>query len=604
VTSPVATGEVHRHVPEDLYASWSPSLSPDASQVAFISDRGGYPQIWLRTFDGGPLLCVPLEGRVTAVSWSPTGEWLACLLAAPGASRHEAWVVRPDGSDARLVAGAAPGTALLAQGRSRGWTADGTLLVTKTGHDTGASSEVLLIVPETGQRTVLHEGTLTVAIDASPDGQSLLVRRGPRGARDLLVVSGGAEQLVIAATCEGSSESGCLAPDGSTVYACTDVASELAQLVAGDLIVGHPGGELDEIALSGDGHVAALTWNVGAGMSALTLLDISTGRHTEVTPLPRHVVHGVGLSHDGRVLVLTAEGPADTKGVWWGPAGSRLAPLSSPARGTLHASRGASFSELDPDEVVPPQAHRLRSSDGTEIHGWLYRPPGVEALPTMVWLHGGPEAQERPVYSSLFQSLLADGVAVFAPNVRGSSGFGRSFRSADNGARRYGAFHDVAACASYLVDAGIAEPRRLGIMGRSYGGYLTLAALTRFPDLFQVGVDVCGMSDLHTWYATTEPWIAAAAVTKYGDPTRDRELLTDLSPMNRLDQLCAPLLLVHGSDDTNVPISESEQVAASLRSRGMPHELITFKGEGHELLATASRVAFVQATLHWVLEYL
>ena len=114
MTSPVVAGAVHRHVPEDLYSSWSPSLSPDASQVAFISDRGGYPQVWLRHLDGGPLRHVPLDGRITVVSWSPTGEWLACLRAAHGASRDEAWVVRPDGSGARLVGGAATGTAILA----------------------------------------------------------------------------------------------------------------------------------------------------------------------------------------------------------------------------------------------------------------------------------------------------------------------------------------------------------------------------------------------------------------------------------------------------------------------------------------------------------
>jgi len=600
VTSPTVTHAVHGHVPEDLYASWSPSLSPDASRVAFISDRGGYPQVWLRTLDGGPLTCVPLDGRVTAVTWSPTGEWLACLFAARGASRNEAWVVRPDGSGARLVAGTAPGTAVLTQGRSRGWTADGALVVTET----CTASQVLRIHPETGERSVLHEGTLTTAIDVTPDGATLLLRRGPRGTRDLVVVNAGTEHSVIPAFGEGSSEAGCLAPDASVVYACTDVASELAQLVAGDRVVGRPNAELDEVALSADGRVAALTWNVGAGMSALTLLDVGTGAQTEVTPLPREVVHDVGLSEDGSVLVLTSEGPNDTKGVWWSQSGSALAPLSSPARGPLHASRGASVSDLDPREIVVPQPRCVRSSDGTRINGWLYRPDGGAPGPTAVWLHGGPESEERPVYSSLFQSLLAEGIAVFAPNVRGSSGFGRTFRSADNGARRYGAFEDVAACATDLVESGIADPGRLAVVGRSYGGYLTLAALTRYPHLFRVGVAVCGMSNFHTWYATTEPWIGAVAVTKYGDPTQDAELLTDLSPMTWLDELRAPLLLVHGSDDTNVPVSESEQVAAALRRRGAPHQLLILEGEGHELLATASRVAFVHATVGWLVEYL
>ena len=601
MTSTLASVEAHGHVPEDLYSSWSPSLSPDAERVAFVSDRSGEPRVWVRALQGGPLTPVGLQDRrVTAVSWSPTGEWLACTVAPLGGSRQEIWVVRPDGSGARLVAGPPSGTALLAGGCSRGWTDDGALVVTET----ITTSQVLRIRPADEDRVVLHEAPLTTALDVTPDGRTLLLRRGPRGARELFVLSGGAQRCVLPASGEGSTELGCLSPDGSTVYARTDVVSELAELVAGELVLRRADGELEEVALSGDGCIAALTWNVGGGMSALTLLDVATGRETEVAQLPRHVVHGCGLSHDGRTLVLTAEGPTDPKGIWYGPSGSALTALSSAGRGALHASRGASVLSIDPEEVVAPVLHRLRSGDGTPITGWLYRPPGVGSQPTMVWLHGGPEAQERPTYNSLFQSLLAQRIAVFAPNVRGSSGFGRGFRNADDGAGRYGAFEDVAACATYLVDAGIATPGRLGMSGRSYGGYLTLAMLTRHPELFRVGVAVCGMSDLQTWYATTEHWIAAAAVTKYGDPVRDAALLRDLSPMHALDRLRAPLLLVHGSDDTNVPVGESKQVAAALRSLGVPHQLLIFEGEGHELLTTANRVAFVQATRQWVVDHL
>ncbi|MCU1455716.1 MAG: yuxL-like peptidase [Acidimicrobiales bacterium] len=603
MTSPVEIVDVHGHVPEDLYSSWSASLSPDAERVAFVSDRSGEPQVWLRSLHGGPLEAVPLQGlRVVAVSWSPTGEWLACVVDPARGSRHEVWVVRADGTGQRLVGGRAPSTAALAGGRSRGWTEDGDLILTET----STTSQVLLVRPATGERELLHEGALTTAMDVSADGRSVLLRSGPRDARELFLAGSGAERRVIPEAPEGcgSSEAGCLAPDGSIVYARTDVRSELAELVAGELVVGRADAELDEVALSGDGRVAALVWNVGGGTSALSLLDVTTGRVADVPRLPRQVVHDCSLSHDGRVLVLTAEGPTDPKGVWYGPAGGTLTALSSPGTGPLRASVGASLARIDPTQVVEPELHHLRSGDGTPISGWLYRPPGAGPLPTMLWLHGGPEAQERPVYSSLFQSLLAEGIAVFAPNVRGSSGFGRTFRNADNGARRYGAFEDVVACAADLIETGISLAGRVGISGRSYGGYLTLAMLTRAPELFRVGVAVCGMSDFHTWYAATEPWIAAAAVSKYGDPERDAELLADLSPRHALDQLRAPLLLVHGSDDTNVPVGESLQVAAALESLGTPHRLLVFEGEGHELLATAHRVEFVQATLGWVLEHL
>jgi dipeptidyl aminopeptidase/acylaminoacyl peptidase len=141
-------------------------------------------------------------------------------------------------------------------------------------------------------------------------------------------------------------------------------------------------------------------------------------------------------------------------------------------------------------------------------------------------------------------------------------------------------------------------------MGRSYGGYLTLAALTRFPELFAVGIDVCGMSNFFTFYEHTEPWIAAAAVSKYGDPVADAELLADLSPINHIDRLRAPLLIVHGENDSNVPVIEAEQVAAALAARGVPHRYLLFPGEGHELLHRSARAEYLQETVSWLTTHL
>lgn len=616
-------------VPEDLYASWGPTISPTGDEVAFISDRGGLPEVWIRSTAGGGPRPVPLDGqRVTAVTWSPIGDWLACTVAPAGASRTEVWAVRPDGTHAHMVAGAAPRTAVVAGGRSRGWAADGHLVVTELGED----AQVRLVDLARGETTVLAdggllaEGELLVALDVTPDGRRLLLRRGPRGARDIVVHDVGDRQLgppMVERTRGGSSDLGCLSPDGSLALICTDADRDRAELVAvavahgeptSTSVVGRPDGELEDLALSADGRVAALTWNVQGGLSAVTLLAVDGGEQRAVAPLPRPVVHGCQLSTDGSLLVLAAEGPADPRGVWTldvasALAGGRgpdaeLAPLSSPGVGPLHASKGASTDSIDPSEVVVPELVQVRSPDGTPVSGWLYSPGAIGPFPTLIWLHGGPEAQERPVYSSLFQSLLAEGVAVFTPNVRGSTGHGRAFRQADDGVARLRSFEDVAACATHLIDIGVAQRGRLGVAGRSYGGYLTLVSLVRYPELFTVGVAVCPMSDLETFFATTEPWIAAAAVSKYGHPEHDRDLLRQLSPIHSVDRIRAPLLLVHGEDDTNVPYTESLQMAEALAEHGLPHRLLSFEGEGHELLATPNRVAFVHATVDWVVEYL
>jgi dipeptidyl aminopeptidase/acylaminoacyl peptidase len=296
----------------------------------------------------------------------------------------------------------------------------------------------------------------------------------------------------------------------------------------------------------------------------------------------------VAWSTDGSTLTFTAEGPGQPHGTWtYDDSGLHPVSVEEPA-----------------PRAVRPSLERFAAHDGLELTGWLFRPATEGPHPTLLWFHGGPEAQERPGHGPLFQSLVDRGIAVFAPNVRGSSGFGRTFVNADNGPLRYDGILDVQTCVTHLVSAGVASPERIGIMGRSYGGYLTLAALTTFPELFAVGIDVCGMSNFATFYEHTEPWIASAAVSKYGDPVRDADLLRDLSPITRIDRLRAPLMIVHGENDSNVPVIEAEQVVAALQARGIEHKYLLFPDEGHELLHRSSRVEFLRATVDWLTTHL
>jgi dipeptidyl aminopeptidase/acylaminoacyl peptidase len=598
-------------VPEDVYGSWSPSPSPDGRHVAFVSDRSGEPRVW--SYARGevqPTLVAALLDRVLTVSWSPDGAWLACLVAASGASRTQVWLMRPDGSDLHLAAGAGPATATLAAGSRHGWTADGLLLVTET---SGEESQALVLEPRGGRRRVLATDRLITLLDVPAAADRALLRVGPRGARSLLVVDGDGTRPLVFGPGPGSIETACLSPDGRTVYARSDHDRDLAALVAVDVgapgaarvLAAHDQGELADLELSADGSTVVLVWNVDGGCSRVTALDLASGRERLVERLPRAVVAECRLAPGGSTLLVTAEDWADPRGVWEIDLDSGGATaLSSSGGRELRASRGASTPVVEAEDLTRPELRHLRARDGLALTGWLYRPDGPAPWPTVVYLHGGPEAQERPVYNSLFQSLVAAGIAVFAPNVRGSSGFGRAFLVADDREKRFGAIEDVAACVEHLVTTGVADAERVACMGRSYGGYLTLAALVEHPHLFAAGVDVCGMADFATFYAHTESWIAAAAVAEYGDPVRDAALLRALSPIHRIDRLVAPLLVVHGADDTNVPVEEAEQVVAALAARGVEHEYLLFEGEGHELLGTPNRVAFVRATVGWLTRHL
>ena len=204
--------------------------------------------------------------------------------------------------------------------------------------------------------------------------------------------------------------------------------------------------------------------------------------------------------------------------------------------------------------------------------------------------HGGPEGQERPGFSSTYQALLARGIAVFAPNVRGSSGFGKRFVNLDNGALRVDGVKDIEACVDAVVKAGDADPKRIGIMGGSYGGYMVMAGLTEYPDLFAAGANLFGVVNFETFFAHTEPWMAAISTIEYGDPETEAELLRRLSPIHKIDRVTAPTIVLHGANDTNVPVVEAEQVVDSLKKRSVPVEYVLFPDEGHGWRKTPNRI--------------
>ncbi|GAA3606361.1 alpha/beta fold hydrolase [Kineosporia mesophila] len=600
-------------VPEDVYGSWSPTPDPDGTRIAFISDRGGAPAIWIKDSQTGRAVNPGISlDRVLSISWSPDAVWLACLVAGAGSSRDEVWVVRPDGSGLRLISGGPGATAWLGAGSRHGWTPDGRLMVTES---LGGVASAVLVSPLAGERTVIASGPLISLLDVA--GGRALLRRGPRSYRTLAVcdLDGSDERPVdtsVTGERGGFADQGCLSPDGRYLYARSEADHDLAALVRVDLRDGAAGllarredAELQRVTLAPDGTTAVLLWNEFGGTNAVSLLDLGSRHEDEIGPLPRDVVDDCQLFAGGKSLMLTAEDWSDPRGAWTiDLATGATLPLTSRADGELRGSRGSSYATVDTADLSRPVLRRFPARDGLGLSGWLYRPDSSGPWPTMVHLHGGPESQERPVYNSLFQSLVSEGIAVFAPNVRGSSGYGRTFETADDVGRRLGSIEDVAAAVDHLVTSGVSVPGRIGLMGRSYGGYLTLAGLTWFPDLFSVGIDVCGMADLETFYEHTEPWIATAAVSKYGDPATDSTVLREFSPIHRIGRLTAPLLVVHGADDTNVPVEEAGQVVSALAEQGVPHRFLKFPGEGHDLLDTKNRVTFVRTAVDWACEHL
>jgi dipeptidyl aminopeptidase/acylaminoacyl peptidase len=608
-------------------ANYGASLSPDATAFAHIVDDGGYPRAVQRFLRGWRASSsrdveLPVDGPVTRVIHSADGHWLACQVAPDGGTRAQIWVVTtdPDDRDAHRIDGEDAGTAELI-----GW--DGTQVAAiLTGEDGVGQS--CLIDPATRHSIVLDRRSGGRLVDAWAGAS--LVRVGPRGYHELIMLHGLTEIALLPSDPGSTTDAGVILDDhgprriryGPTgartrlyypakTYGVNSTHGYVRALVRSDngceharllevtstedgvsyhVVAERPDCELEEFAVSDDLSTVALLWNL-EGRSELQIMEYTDNTLSEPIPLPGLVAGELSVSAGGSMVAMTVEGPSLPRTVELVDPRSREWERidREPSRGPVAAG------------PTGPTLETITARDGLGLTAWLYRPPaGVQPAGAMLYLHGGPEGQARPDYSEIFPGLLNAGVTVLTPNVRGSGGLGRTFMHADDKEKRFAAIDDVADCVQFLVDNHLADPDRIACAGWSYGGYLTLAALTFHPGLFAAGISICGMSDLSTFYRNTEPWIADAAYPKYGHPVNDRELLDDLSPLRRVDALTAPLLVVHGANDTNVPVSESEQIVDALRQAGRNVRYVLFDDDGHGIIKRENRARLVAEIGEWL----
>jgi dipeptidyl aminopeptidase/acylaminoacyl peptidase len=324
------------------------------------------------------------------------------------------------------------------------------------------------------------------------------------------------------------------------------------------------------------------------GASVLSLHDAGTGRRLAGVTLPAAgsvtelEMTGPRWSPDSRAVALTLS----AAGL---PGDVLLAQRDTGAPRVLtHSARG-----LAGGRPAEPEQHRVPAPDRERVPCLVYRSaePGDPSLAgsAVLVVHGGPEAQAKRNFNVNVQALAAAGHTVLVPNVRGSVGYGKRWYSADDVERRLDAVADLAALHAYLPALGL-DQHRAALFGGSYGGYMVLAGLAFQPGLWAAGVDIVGFSSLVTFLENTSAYRRAYREREYGSLRRDRELLLAVSPLTRIEQITAPLFIIHGANDPRVPLSEAEQIHAALTSRGRECELLVYGDEGHGLAKRANRV--------------
>ena len=585
-----------------LQSANQPSFSPDGRRLAFLSNASGSPQLWVKDLvSGATRRLTSLPDPVTGVRWSPTADRIAYLVAPGGGLNTQIWVMNADGGGAkRLTAGGKENNWL------QGWSRDGRHILAGTNQNFPAGMDAVLIDPDGGtMRTLVGARSMNQLADVAGNRAivSRLVGRGDNNMH-LVDLASGADTLLTPHEGKAQGGWGELSPDGRTLYLLANLGRDREAFGTIDLSTATPGpiryfaarddAVADEAALSRDGRLAALVWNAG-GRSELEFYDTASGVRRPGPKLPFDLAFFPTFSPDGRTLAVTGLAADRTTDIY----------LIDVASGGVTRATESRHDGVDLARLVRPELIEYTAHDGVKLSGWLYRPRGLTGpMPLVFSYHGGPEGQAFPTLFPDAQALVASGIAVFAPNVRGSSGYGKAFMAMDDGARRVDGVRDIESTTDALVAKGIADPRRLGIMGGSYGGYMVMAGVTEYPEMFAAGANLYGIVNFESFFRESEPWMAAISTTEYGDPKTEAAMLKSLSPIHKLDRVRTPLFVLHGANDTNVPVVEAEQIVASLRARGVPVKYTLFPDEGHGWRKEPNRVRSTTEIVAFFVEHL
>lgn len=547
--------------PEPVYgASYHPK---DGNYLLFQKDVGGGE--WFQYFrydveSGESTLLTDGKSRNTAAHWSSNGDLIAYVSTRRNKQDTDLWVMNP----------ASPRTdRLLTQLSGGGWEPQ----------DWSPNDKKILLM----EGISINETYLWI-VDATTGEKTELTPRKT------------GEQVAYA--------NAHFSKDGKGVYVTTDKDSEFQRLAYIDLatkklqiVTPDLSWDIDEFQQSWDGKWIAFLSNED-GLSKLHVLDAATGKEHTVPKLPVGVMSGLIWHRNNRDLgfgLQTGSAPGDCYSL-------------DVASGKIERWT-TSETAVNPSGLRDAELVRWKTFDGRNISGFLYRPPSKFAgkRPVLIEIHGGPEGQSRPGFLDSDNYLLKElGVAILLPNVRGSTGYGKAFTKLDNGFLREGTYKDINALFDWIATQPDLDASRIAVMGGSYGGHMTLAISTFYSDRIKCSVDIVGPSNLVTFLENTEAYRRDLRRVEYGDE-RDpkmREFLERIAPMNNIEKIKKPMMVVAGKNDPRVPVSESDQIAAALKKQGTPVWYMMAKDEGHGFQKKANRDFEFYATVEFLKEYL
>jgi dipeptidyl aminopeptidase/acylaminoacyl peptidase len=596
----------------NIRSAGGPSFSPDGRFVSFLTNITGVAQLWQVPVTGGwPVQLTFTSESVRGGFYNPRRPEILFSMDTGGNERTQLYRLYGVGSGSDHGLGDGWTSADLSRQPKAihsfgGWSPDGESIAFSANRDDPSRFDIYVQkVPASGGRQPPEEARLVqkgpggyyLAAGWSPDGKSLLVSRSESNFRqDLYVldVASGKGRHLTPQKEDAQFHSPVWSADSKHIYcASTALGRDLAGLASIDVASGQltfletPDQEVEAVAASPKGRWLAWLQNAG-GRSEFKLRDLRSGKTYSAPDLPLGVVGSLEFAQDDSKLAFTFDGPRYNPDVWvWDLTTNKLRQLT-------HSSRaGIPFADF-----VEPELIRYKTFDDRMIPAWFWKPraspgrkPGEDRLPpVIVYPHGGPESQTRPNFTALFQYFLQNGYAILAPNVRGSSGYGTAYMNLDNTTKRMDSVKDLAYAAYWLRDQKQGDPKRLAVYGGSYGGFMVLAQVTHYPELWAAGIDIVGICNFVTFLEKTGAYRRAHREAEYGNLREHREFFQKISPIHHVDRIKCPMMVIHGANDPRVPIEEAEQIVAALKKNKVPVEYLRYEDEGHGLAKLKNRL--------------
>lgn len=592
--------------------AYGPTFSPDGQRLSFLTDITGVAEVWSvpvdleATLPAWPEQLTFRGERVSSVKYAPNEPVMLVAADTGGSELDQLYTLSEDGSEFRALTQQPK-----VMYREPRWSPDGQRVVYASNERDPRYFDIYEREMASGNTRLLWQQDSTNFPAAySPDGAQVIVGRHHSNVFTQLFLldrATGNARALTPDTSDGPSEfrKPCWAADGSGFYVLSNRGRDFINLAWFDLATGEliylrdDQWDADCLEVTHDGRSLALAWNED-GYSRLELCDISQGwqqRRTLALPqLPQGVIVDMSWSPDGQRLAFTRLSASAPMDIWvWDLVQEKL----------WRATR-SSLGGIAPASFVEPSLVHYPTFDGRDIPAFLFLPRDKLArnLPVVINVHGGPEGQARPIFNPVNQYLAAQGYAVLTPNVRGSSGYGYAYMSLDDVRKRMDSVADLRHAVLWLRESGIANAQSIVVMGGSYGGFMVLSAITTYPDLWAAAVDIVGIANFVTFLENTHPWRRKLRESEYGSLENDRAFLEEISPIRRVDQITAPLFVIHGANDPRVPIGEAEQIVAALRQRQVPVEYVRFEDEGHGLIKRANRLVAYPAIARFLDEHL